>query len=333
MPLEAQTCAVLIATAVYGVTFLLAMFFAFVAFSAASLLISSIAGLLACALIFFWAPRTGSVPDGAARLDKQTMPVLYEVIEEISAIYGIEMPEVWLTEDFMAGYARLGLRRQSTLLLGYSMLAILDKDELLTLLSHELAHSFDGAVTRSVYVSNIASGLFVSKVGLYGAATYLDRVVLLKPIAWGCYLVAAATAQFGRCLQRQISKDYRHAEYVADYHALCVTGKRDISELLFKLSTGMLSSIQDACVVVDSAEKYTAIHDAFNAISERERRNIWAYVINLPGDPYARHPRSVERIAFLQRFSSIEPQIVLSAERFTAIQNELYRWPSQLISQ
>lgn len=328
VPYEAQIGAALLATIVYALVLCLICFFAFVAATTGSILISIISAVVVASIVFFWFPRFGKLPDDAVFLDRKTMPILYQLIDEISATYGIEAPEVWLSEDFTAGYARLGVRRKPTLLLGYSMLAILDKDELLTLMAHELAHAFDGTVTRSVYVSNVASALFSLKVGLYSAAKYFDKFLPLKPIAWMFYMAFAGSAEIGRCLQRQISKEYRHAEYVADYHALRLSGKRDISELLFKLSTGMLSSIRDACVVVDSAEKYTAIHTAFNAISERERRNIWAYVINQPGDPYARHPRSVERIAFLQRFTPSEPQIVLTADRFAAIQDELYRWPS-----
>ena len=329
-PIEAQIAAFLITTAVYAAVFFIVCFLAFVAFSVGNFLISLIVTALVLAILFFWFPRFGKVPDGAVPFDKETLPDLHGLIEEISDSYGIEVPDVWLTEDFTAGYARLGLKRKPTLLLGYSMLAILDRDELLTLLAHELAHSFDGAVTRSTYVSNVASAIYASKVGWYSSARFLDKLFILKPFAWICYLVAAGSAEVGRCLQRQIGKDYRRAEYVADYYALKISGKRDISALLFKLSTSMLTSIQTACAEVDSAEKYTAIHEAYNAISERERRNIWAYVINLPGDPYAKHPRSVERIAFLKRFPELAPRVVLTTDRFAAIQDELYRWPSHI---
>ncbi|WIN00699.1 M48 family metallopeptidase [Actinoplanes oblitus] len=113
-------------------------------------LIGALLVLIAVAL----RPRLGRLSRltaGRQELDRSTAPALFAVIERVAAAVGAPMPDVvLLSADRNAFTTTVGLRRRRVLCLGAPLWAVLDPQERVALLGHELGHFVNGDVRRGM---------------------------------------------------------------------------------------------------------------------------------------------------------------------------------------
>lgn len=283
--------------------------------------------LIMVLILWFWLPQLPTVPTHAQKIDQAMFPELSSLVAEVAAAHNMRMPDIYVSSEFTAGFARLGWRRKPALLLGHSMLSIVDSRELVTIVAHELAHAFDGAVSRSLYVFTASDVLQRSVRLLNVAAQQMQSHAALRPVALVTALIARRVATVEQLLRKYVCEEHRSAEYVADYQALMVSGQIDVTELFLKLATGMLHPVQHAYAQADSAEKYAAIRKTFFALPEATKQDIWTRVLAHPSLPNAKHPHISERIMHLKQYVGVTPKVILDGVRFGRIQQELSKWP------
>ena len=273
--------------------------------------------------IWLWRPVVGKVPTSCVPIEANNYPEIVALVGEICAELGTPMPEILMTSEFTAGYARLGFWQKPTLLLGHSLLSVLNRKELVTVLSHELAHEIDGARTRTLFVTT-------SQVAMQRLNAAGDACVCLLRASWiGIPIASLASKVIGfwqmmaEQLERDISADYRNAEFVADYNSLAISGHFDATSLFQKLAEGMLKPVQTAYKQAHSAEKTATIRQALRNLSDHQRQDIWTRVLAVEPPPNSRHPHLLQRIAYLKQFQHVQPRIVVDGARFGRIQAEL----------
>lgn len=170
-------------------------------------------------------PRLGRVSAfirDAEELDRSTAPALFTVIDRVAAAAGAPVPDVvLLSADFSASTATVGLRRRRVLTLGAELWSVLDPQERVALLGHELGHFVNGDIRRNLVTQAARSTL--------GAVAYLLRPDRRRTRTDGLLgmivealvdLVGGILARFAWTLQVLLlwisRRDSQRAEYLAD---------------------------------------------------------------------------------------------------------------------
>ncbi len=87
-------------------------------------------------------------------------PTLFRIIDDITTIlHGGEIDTVLIDEEFNAGFGRYGLQWKRLLELGLPLLTILEPQERIAILSHELAHGVNGDPARGFVMQTTISTL------------------------------------------------------------------------------------------------------------------------------------------------------------------------------
>ena len=152
-------------------------------------LFPKIGGALLLGLVFLDAPRLGARPSEGV-LQREEAPALYGLADEIAAELGAPAPQtIVVTPAFNASWSTVGLRRERVLTLGLPLLAVLDEDEQVALIAHEIAHSRNGDSFRGLVVGSAVESLWQLYVTLAPDSAQLESdvgalEVVIRPIMW-----------------------------------------------------------------------------------------------------------------------------------------------------
>ncbi|BCY05737.1 M48 family metallopeptidase [Actinoplanes sp. L3-i22] len=179
-------------------------------------------GALMIAVAVFLRPRLGGLDGRAERLDRGTAPTLFAVIERVAGAVGAPTPDVVLLDAERNAYtSTIGLRRRRVLCLGAPLWAVLDPQERVALLGHELGHFVNGDVRRGLVTQ--------------AARTTLARVSYLLRPERGAGIVEIIVEFLGRIASQLFlwlhllllwtsMRDSQRAEYRADELAARAAG-------------------------------------------------------------------------------------------------------------
>jgi len=97
-------------------------------------------------------PRLGRLSDADLTvLDRDDAPELFALVDEVAAAVGTRPPDViGVDGEVNAFSAQVGLRRRRVLCVGLPLWAVLEPQERVALLGHELGHFVNGDVRRSL---------------------------------------------------------------------------------------------------------------------------------------------------------------------------------------
>jgi Zn-dependent protease with chaperone function len=181
--------------------------------------------------------RLSRLTEDNAELDRATAPALFTVIERVATAVGAPMPDVvLLSADHNAFTTTLGLRRRRVLCLGAPLWSVLDPQERVALLGHEMGHFVNGDVRRGLVTQ--------------AAVRTLGQVSqLLRPAVRGAGLVTMAVefltaiaARFFWLLHLLLvwisMRDSQRAEYMADEMAARAAGSAAAIRLLEQFLLG-----------------------------------------------------------------------------------------------
>ncbi|MFI1990135.1 M48 family metallopeptidase [Actinoplanes sp. NPDC020271] len=174
--------------------------------------------------------RLSALTRDAEELDRGRAPALFAVIDRVAAAAGTPVPDVvLLSADFNASTTTVGVRRRRVLTLGAQLWSVLDPQERVALLGHELGHFVNGDIRRGLVTQAAGSTL--------GAVAYLLRPDgrrtrtggLLGMIAEALLdLLAGTLARLVGLLHLLLlwisRRDSQRAEYLADELAAKVAG-------------------------------------------------------------------------------------------------------------
>ena len=246
-----------------------------------------ILALLGFGIVWVVRPRFGKRP-GADWIKRGKAPKLFAVLDRVGEATGAAVPK-YVTFDgtFNAGTARRGIRHEPVLTLGVPLWQILDGDERLALLGHELGHQVNGDTTQGVLVASAYRSLQEWRVLFYpsthgrpvprgqaGLAQLLLPVILLP-----FYLLMTGLQRFYGWLQIHVSL---RAEFLADDIAAQTASTKAALALLRKFDArtsveayvtrarSAHTTIRKAASLEDAMEMWIGLQDYIPTIPEHE---------------------------------------------------------------
>jgi Zn-dependent protease with chaperone function len=289
-----------------------------------------ILGLLVGVVAVELRPRAPRLAANRPTTDRTESPTLFELLDRISNALGADqIMNVVLSGDFNAGFVKVGWRQRSTVVIGLPLWAVLEPQERVALLGHELAHEVNGDAAHTFYVGS-ATGTLTRAYDVLRPASRMSS----GPV----FLVAADRAtrlvqQIGQAVIRgvlwiEMRIDYQasqRAEYRADELAVGVASSDASIAVLDKvaLAPGCLLAIRIAREKDRRAELMATSRSYVDGLTDRERER-WRRRSLLRNERIDdTHPPTRRRIDLIRDRPPSGAAVELSAADSTVIDDEV----------
>ena len=286
-------------------------------------------GLVLLVVAWVIRPRVTGVPRGT--VGRADAPALFGLLDRIAASVGTRPPDrVYVEADFNLWFARLGWRRTRTVGIGLAVFEVLDAQERVAGLAHELAHDVNGDSTRGLIIGSaiqtlvewhdlvMPESLDSGDRGLYGLFAIPVNVVLvgvallLRLVVMGFVLL--------------LCRDGQRAEYLADSLGARTAGTEPMASALTTLGLGDNFASRLGGAVLDRRFLDTW-QVAVRELSDRERERI-RRVSELEASMLtASHPPTAARLRVIRGRPFEAGSVVLGPEESAAIDRELRALP------
>lgn len=270
-----------------------------------------LAGVLCLATAWFTRPRIERVTHRGIARDRA--PYLYHLTDRVAAALGAQpVGKIVLDSSFNASLSREGWRGSYVLTLGLRLFAILDQEERVALIAHELAHQVNGDIAQSRIIT-----LAVSSLARWYAALRPLRLALSLGFTEVVYLYAGL-------LSHLCWRTSQRAEYRADLLSTQVAGTAAVLSLLDKLH--LVETLRAAPARPLAGEDCTLFDELrcrLAAVPTREWERIRRVERLCASSLDATHPPTAYRIALLEEAPTTTPTIVLADEETTELADEL----------
>ena len=292
-------------------------------------LLAIIVGLIALGIAWVLRPRFPKLEQPAAA--RGDFPALYALVDTISeALKAPKIDAIVIDESFSAALAWFGLRRR-VLYLGLPLWAILDNDEKVALVAHEIAHTVNGDPNRTFFIGTAVMSLVQWHRLLYpphiwppDSGIYGIVIIPLNLILLGLSRMVLLVAQ---ALGLLLYRDSQRAEYRADYLASTVGGTDAMLSLLEKLhfERAFTTTLQQVALSKDKSRNlFEELRQRIAATPARELERIKRVQQMEASRLDTTHPPTSYRIQFLQAHRE-KPEALPSTVDFAALDKELAR--------
>lgn len=293
-------------------------------------LLPKIGGALLVVLAFLMRPRLGRSPTEGI-VTRRDAPALYSLVDEIARSLGTPAAHtISITFEYTASWSVVGVRRERVLTLGLPLLSVLEPQEQVALIAHELAHARNGDSTRGLVVGSAIESLselyetLAPPSGQLRGSELDVAELLVRPVVW---LLAQPLRLLLLLELHLLLHDAKRAEYLADRMAATAAGTRAVIGLHEKLLLGAVTKMAVHRFAISRSERDTDVFDALRAAVsavparelERQRRVARLEETRLG----ATHPPTGKRIEVLERRPATEPRTVLARTQQAAIAAEL----------
>ena len=204
--------------------------------------------LAAVLMLLCWTARPRMVAPPYYMLSRTEFPTLYALSDRIAnALRTRPVRGIAYSAEFGANYRQAGLTSRPYIELGAPLLAILDNEERLALLAHELSHGANGDPLRSSFLSGAVNTLASwgtsfrpEAIGSLGKGLPYGAIVSLLGIPIDLLMLAFSELVLlaAKALLLLVLRQSQRAEYLADRLAASVAGSREMQEALEKTYFG-----------------------------------------------------------------------------------------------
>jgi Zn-dependent protease with chaperone function len=288
------------------------------------------ASLMCLGLALFARPKLGKLPEDIAKRDE--FPTLYQLTDTISeALSTSKVDAIVLTHEFNASFSEVGFRRKKILSLGVPLISALDSDELVALISHELAHGINGDPQRQSYFGTAIHTLMNWYLVIHPGVLFhpdsgiMDILVLPFNL---CKLLLAYMIQWtALLLVNLLWRESQRAEYLADFLASSVSGTKGALGTLEKiqLSSAYRTTTHQIALGKPDADFFVDFAQRLTTFPELERERIKRLERLQSSRLDTTHPPTVFRIDFLNAHFVETGKVSLSSPDFDTINKELSR--------
>jgi Zn-dependent protease with chaperone function len=184
-----------------------------------------IAGIPLLLLGFVLRPRLGGVRPGTVILPADSAPALYGLCGRIATAVGARPVDLIAVDaQFNASFGQVGLRRRRVLSIGLALWNVMDDQQRIAILGHELAHQVNGDAAHGVVVGSALRSLNEWRMALGSPRWHPQSGSIFAFIE---ALAQVAARQVTRLMRAAVSAVYRferslifqssqRAEYFAD---------------------------------------------------------------------------------------------------------------------
>lgn len=287
----------------------------------------------------FVLPLTRAWRSDGVSLSRADAPTLFSLIDDIARETGAPAVErVEMSDAFNASYFRQGVRRRHVVELGMALWTVLEPQQRVALLGHELGHAVNGDLRNIGIVHRAlltlarwrqlltpiqrhpwASSLHRSpEEGLVGLVETVVLPVVLFPITM---MIGA----FSLALELVADRDGQRREYYADELSAHVAGSTAAVELLEMILLGEFA--QDTLVRTvrfqRTLDPWQALRGAVAGVPPTERERLAHNARRTLGRIDSTHPPTQLRADLLRGRPDRQPRVTVGADTAAAIEQEL----------
>ena len=297
----------------------------------------AILGCIICSLIVVtFRPRFNLPPD--TFITQAEAPILFGIIEDLRLKLGAsKIDYLVIDQKFNASMGYTGFQRKRVLTLGYPLLFVLDAQETVELISHELAHDVNRDPSRGYmqwyafeslwrwYKVTHPVEIITTDAGLYG-------VLLSIPFNLAMWCISQVFLGCAYLLSWLLWRDSQRAEYYADYLAVTMSGTKSSESSFMKVSyhNFLELAVQKSVVHRKENDVFDLFRESIASIPPREIERIQRVNLLYNSKVDSSHPPTAYRIGFVQSRGILEPGYVLDEERHTLLLTELKKFESEI---
>ncbi|WP_162463418.1 M48 family metallopeptidase [Paenibacillus psychroresistens] len=277
-------------------------------------------------LVFIaWATRPIGYKLTAKPLSREQFPVTYQIVDEISSLFNTKkVYGIIINGEFNASFAQVGFKRKKIMHLGLPLISILKKQELVSLISHELAHGINGDLNRSIFIGSAMSTLsrwyqMIKPARLYETLEFTAIIALFMiPVNLFLLLVSKLIYMYLYCICQLDWLDSQRAEYMADNHAVMISGKDAKLAMLDKLHLDSLFdfSIQKTINNPNSNPLLDEFQNQVAQIPSKELERIRRLNLMSNSKLDVTHPPTVNRISYINSLKDNPAKYQLTDELY-----------------
>lgn len=273
-------------------------------------------------LIWLLRPHSSGFPPPLVQADRETFPTLNLLVQQIADAIGVQPPAIVLSAKFDAAMGRIGWSAQPMLEVGHPLLAVLEPDEIVTLLAHELGHLQDpawlyGRGYRLARASNVRLLRLTNPRGRHG----------WRPLAWPLLPLHLLAAALHKGFARVTAAALRACELRADRTAREIGGPIDVVALHDKFGYGLLPAVRAAYLNSAPAERTAALRAAVARCTPDALAAAAAHLHTCGTPELANHPPLAERLQNLAQPAAQPARVTIGPATFATLQYELTLWP------
>lgn len=295
-----------------------------------------VGGALLILIAVMLRPRLGRLPKRGRRLRRADYPALYSLVDRVAQAAGTCAPDV-IAVDFRynASTWRAGLRQRRVLSLGMPLWLVLEPQQRVALVAHEVGHQVNGDPVRGLLVqpamrtfgvlaeyTNVSRRSFDRVMygrGGSGQGVQLLLMAVMKVFSSVCLLIHTGLTALGL-------RDHQRAEYLADGIAVDVAGTAAVVGLADRL----ILLPQIANIVGHNAEtKFVSqwlgmaehLHE-----SRAQQLPILRQLTARHTSLWSQHPPTGLRARMAEAWPASEGRVAVTPEESAAVDRELLDW-------
>jgi Zn-dependent protease with chaperone function len=323
-----KVAAVGVAAMVHSVTFILAALGLALAIRSWPNLLAVAIGLLCLGIAFLLRPRFGTPPELFA--PREEFPAIYKLVDDVAAeLKAVEVDRVVFDDSFNASFAVLGLRRRRVVTIGVPLFLLLDPQERVAIIGHEIAHSVNGDSSRGLFVGSAISSLsswhhLLRPASLLSSESGLPGLLML-PVNVFLFALAGLPWAGAFVLSHLLCRDSQRAEYYADQLGAVMAGGTAACGVLAKthLESMFHFAVQKAVLGDAGRGVFEELRHQYTTTPEREKERILRVAAQDEGRLDYTHPPTHYRIDHIRSLSLTEPKLLLSEAASEKIDEEI----------
>jgi Zn-dependent protease with chaperone function len=325
----AKVAAFGIALLVHGITFGLAILGVLLIVGSGFHIMFVIYGLILLGIAWVLRPRVPKLDKSEEDeiVSREDFPTLYKVVDDVARSLNTSSVSAIIVDDqFNAAFAQVGWRRRKVLYLGLPLLTVLDPQERVAVIGHELAHGVNGDQTRGFFVGsalwslvewhNILTPDSNDDPGI-PVITFFTNIIMVTLGTFAKLWVSA--------LAHLLWRDSQRAEYLADALAARLGGTEAQLSSLEKLHFARIFDLLAEKAAINSAKQdlFSELRSRIAIVPRRELQRISRVERLRESRLDATHPPTPFRIDFLRAHPVTQPQVVMSQADFEQMEHEL----------
>lgn len=287
--------------------------------------------VIALLLVYYLLPKPQKKPKNI--IPKEKIPEIYKLIDELSeAMGGIKIDGIIISDEFNAWYTEMGIKKKRYICIGLPLFYMLDNNEKIAVLAHELAHGINRDISKMLVVYSAIYSL-VGWYNIMNPDRILDqRIRRVNPMVIPINLVKLLIAKmiYGVLwiFERLLYNQFQRAEYLADYVGSCTCGTEAQLGLLNKchMRNTFNNLVQKYAINNYKTNLFMDLQKVVQNIPEREIERL-KRIERMNGTRIdADHPLTVYRMDFLSCHYNTNIKFNLSKDREEKIYSELNKF-------
>lgn len=269
---------------------------------------------------------------------------LYNLADEIAQAMGTKNVDgIVIDENFNAAFSRVGVRGKHIMYIGLPLFDILNDEERIALISHELAHGLNGDCTRNIFIMtawNTLYSWYETMAPGYSATrrvrsrnSVFTTVSLLTAVSNGImYIISKFLWWVAWLMLQLIWPSQQEAEYLADRIGASVSGTDAYISMLEKVHyyDAYLMAVQQTALSGGKTSLFSTLKDNIEKMPERELERL-KRVGELENSRLdTTHPPTIFRMRYIQQFRSNGCKIDIQSSMKKDMDNDMAKFQEHI---